>query len=170
MSEGKIKCFNNSKGGNSMLLKRNVYIGGIVICLFFFLGTLTYLHAADTTVQVITHIDEILKDNPLKADAKGQMIPIAQDDTVSLFLIRAIEGFILKPHYHKTHDETVYVIKGTGQMLINDKWVDIKPGSFHFNPSGMNRVHSIKHTGVEPLVVISIFTPGLKEPDRHFVE
>jgi len=151
-----------------MLSKRNIPVLGIAICLFFFLATLTNLNAADTTFQVITHIDEILKENPLKAGAKVQMIPIAQDDTISLFVVRYIEGFILKPHYHKTHDETICVIKGTGQMLVNDKWVDIKPGSLHFNPIG--KVHSIKHTGDEPLVFIPIFTPALKEPDRHFVE
>jgi mannose-6-phosphate isomerase-like protein (cupin superfamily) len=34
----------------------------------------------------------------------------------------------------------------------------------------MGKVHSTKVTGNEPLVVISIFTPAMKEPDRHFVE
>jgi mannose-6-phosphate isomerase-like protein (cupin superfamily) len=151
-----------------MLSKRNISIWGIVVCLSFFLATLTNLNAADTTSQIMTHIDEILKENPLKADQKVQMISIAQDDTISLFVVRSVEGFVLKSHIHKTHSETVHVVKGTGQMLINDKWVDIKPGNLHFNPMG--KVHSLKNTGNEPLVVISIFTPALKEPDRHFVE
>jgi mannose-6-phosphate isomerase-like protein (cupin superfamily) len=153
-----------------MLSKRNISILGMVIGLSFFLGTSMNLNAADTTFQIITHVDEILKDNPMKAGAKAQMIPIAQDDTMSLFVIRSIEGFILKPHFHKTHDETIYIIRGTGQMFINNQWVDIKPGSLQFNPMGMGKVHAIKHTGNEPLVTISIFTPALKEPDRHFVE
>ena len=104
----------------------------------------------------------------METGKKSQMISIAQDDTISLFVVRATEGFVLKRHLHKTHDESIYVIKGTGQMLINDKLVDIKPGSLHFNSTG--KVHSIKHTGTEELVLISIFTPALKEPDRHFVE
>jgi mannose-6-phosphate isomerase-like protein (cupin superfamily) len=53
-------------------------------------------------------------------------------------------------------------------MLINEKWVDIQPGNVHFNPMG--KVHSIRHAGGGPLVVLSVFTPALKEPDRHFVE
>jgi len=126
------------------------------------------LNAADTTSQVIAHLDEILKENPLKPGEKAQMIKIAQDDTITLFVVRSTEGFVLKSHIHKTHSETVYVLKGIGQMLINDKWVDIKPGSLHFNPIG--KVHSLRNTGNEPLVAISIFTPALKEPDRHFVE
>jgi len=151
-----------------MLSKKDISILGIVVCLLSFLSPLTNLDAADTTSQIITHMEEILDANPLKVGEKGQMINIAQDDTISLFVVRATGGFVLKPHFHKTHDETVYVIKGTGQMLINDKWVDIKPGSLHFNP--VSKIHSIKHTGNEELVVISVFTPGLKGPDRHFVE
>ena len=151
-----------------MLSRRNISISGIVVFLFIFLVTLVSINAADTTSQIITHIDEILKANPLKAGEKAQTITIAQDDTISLLVLRATEGVVIKSHLHKTHDETVYIIKGTGQMLINDKWVDIKPGTLHFNPMG--KVHSTKVTGNEPLVVISIFTPAMKELDRHFVE
>ena len=150
-----------------MLSKRIISICGIVVCLFFFFG-LTTVQAADTTEQIIKQIDDILKENPLKPGEKAQTITIAQDNTISLLVLRAVQGVVIKPHLHKTHDETVYVIKGTGQMLVNDKWVDIKPGSLHFNPMG--KVHSTKVTGDEPLVVISIFTPAMKEPDRHFVE
>jgi quercetin dioxygenase-like cupin family protein len=151
-----------------MLSKRNISIWLILFCLSFFLLALTDLNAADTTTPIITHIDEILKANPMEAGKNVRMITIAQDDAITLFLIRVTQGFVLKPHIHKTHDESVYVIKGAGQMLINDKWVDIKPGSVHFNPMG--KVHSLKHAGDEELVVISVFTPALKEPDRHFVD
>lgn len=151
-----------------MLSKRDISFWGIVFGLSFFLLASTNLNAADTTSQIMTHLDEILKENPLKPGEKVQLIKIAEDDTISLFIVRSVPGFVLKSHIHKTHDEAVYVIKGTGQMLINDKWVDIKPGNLHFNPMG--KVHSLKNTGNEPLVVLSIFTPGMKETDRHFVE
>jgi mannose-6-phosphate isomerase-like protein (cupin superfamily) len=83
-------------------------------------------------------------------------------------VLRLAEGALVKSHFHKTHNETVCVIKGTGQTMINDKWVDIKPGTVHFNPMG--KVHATKNTGNEPLVVISIYTPAMKEPDTNFVE
>jgi mannose-6-phosphate isomerase-like protein (cupin superfamily) len=151
-----------------MLSRRNITLCGIVVFLSIFLATLVSIDAADTTSQIINHIDEILQANPLKAGEKAQTITIAQDDTISLLVLRVTPGVWVKPHVHKTHDETAYVIKGTGQLLINDKWVDIKPGSLHFNPMG--KVHSVKSTGNEPLVVISIFTPAMKETDRHFVK
>jgi len=149
-----------------MLSRRNITTCGIVIFLLIFIATLVSINAADTTSQIITNIEEILNANPLKAGEKGQMINIAQDETIGLFVMRATEGG-LKPHFHKTHNETIYVIRGTGQLFINDKWVDVKAGSLHFNPMG--KVHGSKATG-EGLVGISIFTPAMKEPDRHFVE
>ena len=151
-----------------MLSKRNITMCGIVVFAFIFLATLVPINAADTTEQVIVQIDEILKENPLKPGEKAQTIKIAEDNTVSLLVLRVTEGVWVKPHIHKKHDEIVYVIKGTAQMLINDKWFDIKPGSLHFNPMG--KVHSVKNTGNEPMVIISIFTPAMKETDRHFVD
>jgi mannose-6-phosphate isomerase-like protein (cupin superfamily) len=151
-----------------MVSKRNISMWGSVFCLSFCLLTLSNAGAADTTLQVMTHIDEILKENPMRAGTNAQMIKIAETDTISLYVVRAIEGMVLKSHLHKTHEESVYVIQGTGQMFVNDKWVDIHQGTVHFNPMG--KVHAIKHTGSGPLVVLSVFTPALKEPDRHFVE
>ena len=151
-----------------MLLRRNITICGIIVFLFIFLATLVPVNAADTTEQIINQIDEILKENPLKPGEKAQTIKIAEDNTVTLLVLRLVEGVEVKNHCHKTHNEIVCVIKGIGQTMVGDKWVDIKPGTVHFNPMG--KVHATRNTGNEPLVVISIFTPAMKEPDRHFVQ
>jgi len=151
-----------------MLSKREASIGGIVICLLIFCATLTFTNAADTTSQIVSQVDQILKDNPLKPGEKMQRIKVAEDDTITVFVVRLGEGAEIKAHFHKTHDETVYVIKGAGRMLVDDKWTDIKPGTLHFNPMG--KVHYTKNTGDEPLVAVSIFTPAMREPDSHFVE
>lgn len=151
-----------------MLSKRNISICGIVGFLFLLFVCLASVNVVNAGEQILTQIEEILKANPLKADEKAQTITIAQDDTISLLVLRLAKGVGVKRHIHETHDETIYVIKGTAQLYINDKWVDIKPGSLHFNPMG--NVHTIKNTGNEPLVIISIFTPAMKVTDRHFVE
>jgi quercetin dioxygenase-like cupin family protein len=147
---------------------RKIFNLAILVCLALLFFAMSSAQAANTTDQILTQVDDILNANPLKADEKIQMINVAQDDTVSFFLIRLTEGAEVKPHFHKTHDEIVYVIKGSGQMLVNDKWIDVKHGTVHFNP--MNKVHSTRNTGKDPLVVLSIFTPSMKETDRNFVE
>lgn len=151
-----------------MSSKRNITLCGIVVFLFIFLATLVSTNAADTTEQIISQIDDILNANPMKPGEKVQRIKVAEDNTVTVLVLRLLPGAEVKTHRHKTHDETVYIIKGTGQFLVNDKWVDFKPGTLHFNPMG--KVHNAKNTGSELGVVVVIFTPAVKEPDQHFVE
>lgn len=147
---------------------RKIFKWSVLVCLVLLSFAISSSQAANTTDQILTQVDDILNANPLKVDEKIQIINVAQDDTVSFVLIRFTEGAEVKPHFHKTHDEIVYVIKGSGQMLVNDKWMDVKPGTVHFNP--MNKVHSTRNTGKDPLVIFSIFTPSMKEPDRNFVQ
>ena len=140
----------------------------IFACLVLSFVTAVPVQAANTTEQILTQIDDILAANPMKATDKVQLINMAQDDTVTVNVVRFREGAVLKPHIHKTHDEVAYIVKGSGQMFINGKWIDVKPGTFHFNP--MSKVHATRNTGKEDLVLLSIFTPSMKEPDRYFVD
>ena len=140
----------------------------ILVAFFCSFLAINSARAEDTTAPILAQVDEILTQNPLKAGEKIQMINVAQTDAVGVLIIRVLQGGEVKPHYHKAHEETVYVIKGSGQMLVNDKWAELKPGTIHFNPK--NAVHAVKNTAEEPLVAVSVFTPSMKEPDRHFVK
>ena len=151
-----------------MLSRRNIVICGIAIFLLIFLPPLVLIKAEDTTEQIVSQIDDILRENPLKPGEKAQTIKIAEDDRVTLLVLRLVEGVEVKKHYHKAHDEIVFGIKGMGQTMVGERWVDIKSGTLHFNPMG--KAHAVRHIGKEPMVVISIFSPAMKEPDRHFVE
>lgn len=147
---------------------RSALLCVIGVCFFISPSGLAPVNAQDTTEQIISQLDEILNQNPLPAGQKGQMIKIAEDNTMTLSVVRLTDGAGLKPHFHKTHNEIIYVIKGTMQIFVNDNWVDVRAGSIHFNPMG--QVHGTRQTGAEPAVIISIFTPAMKESDRHFVE
>jgi mannose-6-phosphate isomerase-like protein (cupin superfamily) len=150
-----------------MSTKRIISICGIIVFLSFFFA-FTTVQAADTIEQIIKQIDDILKENPLKPGEKAQTIKIAEDDTTTVLVLRFLEGVEVKSHFHKTHDEIVIFVKGNAQTTIGDKTIDMKPGTIHFNPMG--KIHATKNTGTEPLVVISIFTPAMRELDRHFVQ
>ncbi|MBW2605227.1 MAG: cupin domain-containing protein [Deltaproteobacteria bacterium] len=151
-----------------MLTIRNTAILGILFCLFASFATLVFANEANTTWQIITHIDKVLEENPLPVGKKSQLIKIAEDNTISIFVVRMMPGAELGPHYHENHDEIEYVIRGTGQLLVNDRQVDIKPGSIHFNP--MHKVHAARNTGNKPLIVLIAFTPAMKVTDRHFLK
>ncbi|MGE5799560.1 MAG: cupin domain-containing protein [Syntrophaceae bacterium] len=120
----------------------------------------------DALRQIITRVDEILKDNPVPAGEKSRAVKLVDDDAISIIVSCMLEGAELKSHYHEKHAETEYFIRGAGQLLVGDRWVEVGAGSLHFNPS--HAVHAIRNTGTEPLVVLVLFTPGMKETDRHF--
>jgi len=122
----------------------------------------------DTVRQIIAQVDEILKDNPVPAGEKSRAVKLVDDDAISIIVSCMLEGAELNPHYHKKHAETEYFIRGTGQLLVDDRWVEVEAGSLHFNSA--HAVHAIRNTGTEPLVVLVLFTPGMKETDRHFTE
>ncbi len=122
----------------------------------------------DTVGQIIAQVDEILKDNPVPAGEKSRAVKLVDDDGISILVSCMLEGAELKHHFHKTHAETEVFIRGTGQLLVGDRWVEVKAGSLHYNPA--NAIHAIRNTGAEPLVVLVVFTPGMKETDRHFTE
>jgi quercetin dioxygenase-like cupin family protein len=120
----------------------------------------------DTMGQIIAQVDEILKDNPVTAGEKSRAVKLVDADAISIIVNCMLEGAELKHHYHKRHAETEYFIRGTGQLLVGDRWVEVKAGSLHYNPA--NAIHAIRNNGREPLVVLVLFTPGMKEMDRHF--
>jgi quercetin dioxygenase-like cupin family protein len=125
-------------------------------------------NAGDTGGQILTNSEEILKANPLPVGQKLQIINVARDDTATYNIVRIVEGAEVKPHFHKTHTEFVYVIKGNGQLLVNETQVKVGPGSVHFNPIG--KIHGLKNVGKGELIIVSIFTPAMKVMDRNFVQ
>lgn len=122
----------------------------------------------DALRQIIARVDEILRDNPVPAGEKSRAVKLVDVDAISIIVSCMLEGAELKSHYHEKHAETEYFIRGTGQLLVGDRWVEVGTGSLHFNPA--HAVHAIRNTGTEPLVVLVLFTPGMKETDRHFTE
>jgi len=118
--------------------------------------------------QFFSSTGELLEKNPLPAGKTAQSIKIAENDNATISMVRLTEGSGLDPHFHAEHDETIYVINGTGKLFVDGTWVELRPGSIHFNPIG--KAHSAKQAGTEPLVFISAFAPGMKNEDRHFVE
>ena len=151
-----------------MVSKKSISICIIVSFLLVFVNIAT-ANAQSSIEQIINNIDNILQANPLPPGQKGQQIKVAESETATILVGRSIEGSIsAKPHIHKTHDETLYIVRGTAQLFIDGKWVDFNAGGIHFNPMG--KAHAVRHVGKEPMVVISIFSPAMKEPDRHFVE
>ncbi len=62
------------------------------------------------------------------------------------------------PHLHENHDESMYVIDGEFEILLDAKKIRAAPGAFAFVPRGM--VHRFRCIGDRPGKILVIFTPG----------
>jgi quercetin dioxygenase-like cupin family protein len=71
-----------------------------------------------------------------------------------------------RPHLHRDHDETFYVLEGTLTVRIGPRTVTAPAGSFVLIPRGI--VHQPSNPGPEPVRVLLIFSPA--GMDRFFVE
>ena len=116
--------------------------------------------------SIILNVLDILAQNPAPAGQEVYLLPLfhGQDITVSLAQIQGT----LKSHYHGTHDETIYVLQGKGQALIEGQWVDLAPGMvMHFRGK---QVHGARAEAGDKLVFLCLFVPGMKEIDRVFID
>jgi quercetin dioxygenase-like cupin family protein len=75
-------------------------------------------------------------------------------------------GKSVKPHFHRTHDEVVMILEGTGTMHIGDSSYALAPGATFLVPRGV--IHSVE-TGGTPLRAITVFAPPFDGKDRIFV-
>ena len=92
--------------------------------------------------------------------------PLATDKHSSQFLIFVKSN--VKPHIHKLHSETIYVLEGEGVMRVGSREVAIKPG--HFIQVPANTVHGLKVTSAKPLKALSVQAPEFFGKDRVFVD
>ncbi|MDN5203767.1 cupin domain-containing protein [Fulvivirgaceae bacterium BMA10] len=100
-------------------------------------------------------------------DFDNVLIKSITDDSLTSSFVIWIKKEV-KPHFHEHHIEQVYVLEGTGTMIIDKTRLNIKPGQFFIIPK--LSVHSVKVTSAKPLKVLSIQAPHFDGTDRIFVE
>jgi mannose-6-phosphate isomerase-like protein (cupin superfamily) len=72
----------------------------------------------------------------------------------------------VNPHVHRTHDETVVILSGTGRIHVGETERDTSPGLTLVIPRGT--VHSLE-VFEGTVEAVSIFTPPFDGKDRHFL-
>ncbi len=63
------------------------------------------------------------------------------------------------PHYHDNFDETLYGLKGTLTLTVDDQMLQLKPGDHHFIKRG--RVHSFTNNSSETVEILAFANPGV---------
>jgi mannose-6-phosphate isomerase-like protein (cupin superfamily) len=105
---------------------------------------------------ILINLDEWYKAHP--SPGKPELV----SETVfasprSVVMIRtAGKGTAAGSHFHSATDEIVLMVGGSGEMLINGKWIPVTTGDIHANPRG--NIHNSRNPN-EDVRFISIFAP-----------
>lgn len=95
-----------------------------------------------------------------------QSVELFSDSNSTSFVIFVTD--YVSAHYHESHTETIMVLEGKADMLIDGQTFKIQAGSFLTIPP--QSIHSVKVTSEVPLKVLSLQSPEFLGKDRHFVK
>jgi len=112
-------------------------------------------------------IDEIVKENKLAEDENIKVIPIGESKSTSVYLIQVRGNAEMDAHYHKLHDEMVYVKKGSGVLMLDGTRYGIRDGMLLIIPR--MTVHKFINTGSELNIAISVFSPTFNGEDIELI-
>ena len=86
----------------------------------------------------------------------------------SMCMIQIAPGQTVKPaHSHPNGEEVIYIITGTGRVLVGEDVSPVGPGSVVLFPQGV--VHMLHNTGADEMKVVCFFAPptGLDNYRMH---
>jgi quercetin dioxygenase-like cupin family protein len=113
-------------------------------------------------------IDEIVKENKLAEGENIKVIPIGESKSTSVYLIQVRGNAEMDAHYHKLHDEMVYVKKGSGVLELDGTRYGIRDGMLLVIPR--MTVHKFVNTGNESNIAISVFSPPFDGEDIELIK
>ena len=114
----------------------------------------------------ITNVLEALGKQKIEPQQAWKTTPLLVGPNCTLNLAQL--NLVVKSHYHQTHDEIVYIVRGNGLVTIGEQEYQVWPGYAYLVPQGT--VHRFVNLGPDAAVVLSIFSPAFDGKDRVFVE
>jgi len=122
----------------------------------------------DVYSSTVQNIEEVANKNPLGEDEEIKITDVGENKTSSMHLIQVRENCEMYLHYHKRHDEVIYVKKGSGIATLDGTRYIVKPGSILQVPS--KTVHKLLNTGNEVFVAVSVITPQYDGRDEKMIK
>lgn len=122
----------------------------------------------DVYSSTVQNIEEVANKNPLGEDEDIKITDVGENKTSSMHLIQVRENCEMYLHYHKRHDEVIYVKKGSGIATLDGTRYIVKPGSILQVPS--KTVHKFLNTGNEVFVAVSVITPQYDGRDEKMIK
>ena len=87
----------------------------------------------------------------------------------SACVIRVAPGEKVRPaHSHPQGDEVIYIVRGSGRVLVAGEVAPVREGSTVLFPRGA--IHMLHNTGSEEMKVVCFFAPGTNLDNYRFFE
>ena len=86
----------------------------------------------------------------------------------STCVIRVSPGEKVTPaHSHPNGEEVIYIVSGSGRVLVDGDVTSVRPGSTVVFPRG--KVHMVHNTSTEEMKIVCFFAPptGLENYEMH---
>jgi mannose-6-phosphate isomerase-like protein (cupin superfamily) len=109
-------------------------------------------------------IDSLLNEHAMVKGQSFRTDVIAWDSASSVHLTQVETS--IESHHHATHDENVWIIRGSGRLTLGDQKMKVKAGQVVHIPRGIK--HAFHNLGSNPAVVMSVFSPGFDGKDRVY--
>lgn len=122
--------------------------------------------AASTVEPPVVHFDEVVKAHPIDPARGAALTEVARGEQASVNVWQMTKG--LPTHFHRSHEEVIFVRSGRAEARIGDRTVEMKAGDILLVPKGV--VHGVKVLGDAPFLGVSVFAPAFDGKDRVFVE
>jgi uncharacterized cupin superfamily protein len=88
---------------------------------------------------------------------------------LSASVIRVAPGEKVRPaHSHPNGEELIYIIRGTGRVLVDGDVSPVREGTLVLFRKGM--VHMLQNTGEEEMKVVCFFAPSTNLDNYKFYE
>ncbi|MCP4252043.1 MAG: cupin domain-containing protein [Candidatus Scalindua sp.] len=111
----------------------------------------------------IKYIDDIVEEKSMAEDENILIIPLGNDKSTSVYLYQIRQGSEMDTHYHKTHDEILYIKRGSGIIDLDGSRHIVKEGMIVMIPR--QTVHKYMNTGKETSITVSMFSPPFDGKD-----
>ncbi len=94
----------------------------------------------------------------------GKSTRIITGNDTPHFSLHRTEIDAARVHYHKKLTEIYYILEGTGQMVLDDRTVDIRPGHCIVIPPG------VRHNAAGKIKTMIVCLPAFDPEDEYFDE
>ena len=111
----------------------------------------------------IKYIDEIVETKGLTEEENVKIVLLGKDKSTNVYLFQIREGAEMDAHLHKSHDEILYIKKGSGVLILNGTRHMVKEGMVVMVPR--NTIHKYVNTGKGINITVSMFSPPFDGKD-----